>query len=233
MVEHEASGRRPAGALPCATVSMPAVEVGVASHVVTRSIAAPWFSEMGHRRRYGFNLDKKGQMERPHSRRSVTAAAGSYVERWKMFVSTKRGVGRAAMVLSAAALSVSGLSFALAGPASAKATTVAAPTVGHVGAKVAPVDPSDCPANALCYWEHANYGGTALYGTLGQDFPSGACAEFPPGWNDRISSLVNTSDRNLVFYTDANCQGASFTLPPGSQSGDLRDFNDQITTVRI
>src|SRR5690242_19988028 len=107
-------------------------------------------------------LGQKGRIERPSSRRRTTTARGSYGERWKMFLSTKRGAGRAAMVIFAAALSVSGLSLALAGPASAKTTTVVAPSVGHVAGK-AFVGPSDCPANSLCYWEHSDFGGIALY----------------------------------------------------------------------
>jgi hypothetical protein len=160
--------------------------------------------------------------------------AGIHGERWNMFLSTKRGVGRAAMVLMAATLSISGLGLALAGPASAK-TTVAATSasLGHPGAKAAPAGASDCPANALCMWENPNFTGTGIYDTLGQKFPSGACAALPTDWNDRISSLVNTSDRNLVFYVDANCKGASFIMPPGTQLPNLGSFDEKVTTVKL
>ncbi len=65
-------------------------------------------------------------------------------------------------------------------------------------------------------------------------FPSGYCANVAnPEGNDTVSSAVNGSSRNIVFYADADCQGESLALPPNGQIGDFGAFNDKLSSVKF
>ena len=65
------------------------------------------------------------------------------------------------------------------------------------------------------------------------DLPSGQCANVNYGnLNDQISSIKNHTSRNVVLYLDANCQGASFTLAPGTEHPALTWSNDKISSFR-
>ncbi|GIJ47396.1 hypothetical protein Val02_42820 [Virgisporangium aliadipatigenens] len=122
---------------------------------------------------------------------------------------------RVAASAAAAALAFTGLELTAAAPASA-------------------ADPSSCPANAVCMYEHADYEGVAVYSVLDDGFPSGVCAAINSDFNDRISSIVNNTPRNLIWYVDADCQGASFTLAPNGRISYVGGtFNDRLTSVRI
>jgi peptidase inhibitor family I36 len=131
------------------------------------------------------------------------------------------------------ALTASGLGLALAVPASAAAPVPAASVAGRAIAIPAPGDPLQCPSNSMCWWEHSNFDGVGAYEVLDQRYASGTCLVWSARWQGQISSLVNTSDRNLVVFQGNNCEGASFVLPPGSQSPDLGSFNDAVTSFRV
>jgi Peptidase inhibitor family I36 len=123
---------------------------------------------------------------------------------------------RVATSAAAVALAFTGLELTAAAPAAAAA------------------DPSSCPANAVCMYEHANFEGTAVYSVLGDGFPSGVCAVINTDFDNRISSIVNNTPRNLVWYVDANCQGNSFITTPFSQTAYVGDaFNDRLTSTRL
>lgn len=101
-------------------------------------------------------------------------------------------------------------------------------------APAAAADPASCPANAVCMYEHANFEGTAVYSVLGDGFPSGVCAVINTDFDNHISSIVNNTPRNLVWYVDAGCQGASFITTPFSQTPYVGNaFNDQLTSVKL
>ena len=52
------------------------------------------------------------------------------------------------------------------------------------------------------------------------------------GFNDKISSIRNNTQKTWQFFTSANFTGRSFSLRPGQQSGNLASFNNQISSMR-
>jgi len=52
------------------------------------------------------------------------------------------------------------------------------------------------------------------------------------GFNDKISSITNNTQKIWAFYTNANFSGRFFLLPPGQRLGDLGSFNNQISSMR-
>jgi hypothetical protein len=53
--------------------------------------------------------------------------------------------------------------------------------------------------------------------------------------NDRTSSIINNSNRDLVFYVDSECQGRSFVSRANTGNITLSgtEFNDKITAGRV
>jgi hypothetical protein len=90
-----------------------------------------------------------------------------------------------------------------------------------------------CPSGALCIWENANYSGAATYQIIGADFASGECVRLTADWDNRISSVINKSQRSLTFFDDGSCQGSGFTLPPMAQIAELGSLNDRISSIRV
>jgi hypothetical protein len=52
------------------------------------------------------------------------------------------------------------------------------------------------------------------------------------GFNDKISSIRNNTQKTWQFFTNANFSGRSFFLRPGQSSGNLASFNNQISSLR-
>lgn len=52
------------------------------------------------------------------------------------------------------------------------------------------------------------------------------------GFNDKISSITNNTQKTWVFYTNANFTGRSLVLRPGERFGNLGIFNNQISSLR-
>jgi hypothetical protein len=161
------------------------------------------------------------------------ASAGYFSERWTMLTSTKRGARQAIAALGMSVLTAAGLGLALAVPASAAGTVSAASIAGRAIVNPAPADASQCPSNSACWWEHSNFTGVGAYEVLDQRYASGTCLTWSERWQGQISSLVNTSDRNLVVFQGKDCQGASFIVPPGMQIQDLGGFNDAVASFRV
>ena len=89
-----------------------------------------------------------------------------------------------------------------------------------------------CAADAVCFWQDVQFSGPKI--TVGvRDLPAGTCVPIADGWNDRASSLVNNTARNVDFYVDANCGGASFTVPVGTEKTALTWSNDRISSYRV
>ena len=85
----------------------------------------------------------------------------------------------------------------------------------------------------MCWWVDTNFNGLGAYEVLDQRYASGTCIQWSSRWTGQISSLANTSDRNWVVYQGANCDGASFIVPPGAQLPDLGGFNDAVGSARV
>jgi hypothetical protein len=52
------------------------------------------------------------------------------------------------------------------------------------------------------------------------------------GFNDKISSITNNTQKTWAFYTNANFTGPFFLLRPGQGRGNLGSFNNQISSMR-
>ena len=52
------------------------------------------------------------------------------------------------------------------------------------------------------------------------------------GFNDKISSIRNNTNRTCVFYTNPIYSGRSFSLPPRKEARVLGPFQDQISSMR-
>lgn len=70
---------------------------------------------------------------------------------------------------------------------------------------------SDCQSNETCMFEHTSFEG-AHY-----DYNSsthGCQTPFSAAWNDRVSSVVNTTSHRIWFYENAGCTGRVIMVPP-------------------
>ena len=119
--------------------------------------------------------------------------------------------GRMAAVVALGMVAFTG-SLVMAGPASAAAS---------------------CATGELCIWDSVNYTGAGAAQIIGADFLPGECVTLPAEWDNRISSLINNSDRSLTFFDSGNCQGSGPTLPPRAQIANLGTLNDRITSIRV
>jgi len=111
---------------------------------------------------------------------------------------------------------------------------VAATMLAGAGAVVAaagPASAASCASGAICFFEHSNFGGNSVSTGIG-NIPSGACLTLPSDWNDRVSSIMNNTPRNIVFFMDGGCSGANFTSTPFSNHVNL-GYNDAITSFRV
>ena len=86
------------------------------------------------------------------------------------------------------------------------AALVVALGVGAVAAAPAQASLSQCPfylttTSKVCYWEHANYGGSFNW----QIVNLYQCVNVSGVMNDKTSSLVNSTNGFLVAYSEANC----------------------------
>jgi hypothetical protein len=52
------------------------------------------------------------------------------------------------------------------------------------------------------------------------------------GFNDKISSIRNNTQKTWVFYTNANFTGRGFELRPGKQLSNLGSFNNRISSMK-
>jgi hypothetical protein len=52
------------------------------------------------------------------------------------------------------------------------------------------------------------------------------------GFNDKISSIRNNTQKTWVFYTNANFTGRGFDLRPGQQLSNLGSFNNRISSMK-
>ena len=52
------------------------------------------------------------------------------------------------------------------------------------------------------------------------------------GFNDKISSITNNTNRTWAFYTNANFTGRSFSIKPGQRFANLTSFSNQISSLR-
>ena len=104
--------------------------------------------------------------------------------------------------------------------------TLAVSTAGPASAEIA-----DCPAEgAVCMWDNVGWTGSASIAMVG-NLESGFCVDVV-SLNDRTSSIVNNSGRELTFYLDSGCQGTSFVSPPRSAHYNV-GYDDQISSFRI
>lgn len=118
------------------------------------------------------------------------------------------------------------VTFGLAAPSSAKASSFA-----------------DCPANALCFWEHpSNHPGGmgARLTFMGPFAVRGSCQNMTSyaGWNDRISAWRNRLSYSATTVTNINCPQnlppADYEfLAPGSQGNFTWYPNDDISSVKF
>ena len=92
---------------------------------------------------------------------------------------------------------------------------------------------ASCPTGALCIWDAVNYTGAGSSQIIGADFLPGECVALTAEWDNRISSLINMSDRSLTFFDSGNCQGSGFTLPPRAQVANLGTLSDRISSIRV
>jgi len=52
------------------------------------------------------------------------------------------------------------------------------------------------------------------------------------GFNDKISSIRNNTQKTWIFHTKPNYKGLGFSLRPGQQLNNLGSFNNQISSMK-
>lgn len=102
---------------------------------------------------------------------------------------------------------------------------------GFAVAAAGPASATSCSSESICFYENSGFGGAKISIDI-RNIPSGACLYLPGDWNDRISSIMNNTPRNIVFFADTGCSGANFTSPPRANHVNL-GLNDAITSYRV
>jgi hypothetical protein len=74
-------------------------------------------------------------------------------------------------------------------------------------------------------WDRANFAGPIRDLQASRDLRA-------QGFNDKISSIHNNTGRNWAFYTGANFTGRVLLVLNRQARNDLRDFNNQISSMR-
>ncbi|MBF8188521.1 peptidase inhibitor family I36 protein [Nonomuraea sp. K274] len=111
-------------------------------------------------------------------------------------------------------------------------------TGGIVLSPAASASSSPCPHNRICIFENAGFHGghksynrgtdVLTFNTLEQVFSDRVLT------NDKISSVINNTNRRITFYSEAGCKGRYLRIPPYTQVRDLNryHFNDTISSLR-
>ncbi|WP_133917500.1 peptidase inhibitor family I36 protein [Streptomyces sp. NBC_00582] len=87
---------------------------------------------------------------------------------------------------------------------------------------------SDCPAAMVCIFQNVNFEGRYI----GQTDP------YRPNvgdyMNDRTSSIVNRTDRDICFYQDADYRGDMLMWVPARSAADVlvEGANDRISSFK-
>ncbi|MFV2083168.1 peptidase inhibitor family I36 protein [Micromonospora sp. LOL_021] len=89
----------------------------------------------------------------------------------------------------------------------------------------------DCPANAMCMWEHSGGNGLMVWVSVNTGNQPDLRAW---SFDDKISSVRNTSAQGVCLYPDLNYDGNWYIfVPPYSGGGNVDPLaNDQITSFR-
>ncbi len=93
---------------------------------------------------------------------------------------------------------------------------------------------ADCSAGKACIWQDGEFNSSSRWAAQDiSSFSSGICINVLPDWNDKISSASNRTNRNIIFYADADCKGASLVFAPNTQLGNFGTFNDKTSSVKV
>jgi Peptidase inhibitor family I36 len=96
---------------------------------------------------------------------------------------------------------------------------------------------SSCAPGKVCIYEDINFHGgykffnkgtnVSTFNTLEQVFSNGLLT------NDKISSIVNNTNRYITVYSEANFRGHYLRIPPHKRLNDLRRYglNDAISSL--
>lgn len=89
-----------------------------------------------------------------------------------------------------------------------------------------------CASGVACAWETSYFGGNVYTFVSSQ---RGVCHNFSSTMNDKTSSMKNSSGHTMVYYKDAGCAGASYSLPNTWTIGDLAGtgYNDTFSSGRM
>ncbi|WP_309617106.1 peptidase inhibitor family I36 protein [Salinibacterium sp.] len=110
--------------------------------------------------------------------------------------------------------------------ARASAVVLAAASLGAAATTAATAAPSDCPTNAVCIYDNANYGAQLGWRTGGfglQDVSAGN--------NDKMSSWANNSVYNACWYGSTLGSGSACQMNQYSQNPDIGwPYGDSMTS---
>jgi hypothetical protein len=96
---------------------------------------------------------------------------------------------------------------------------------------------SPCASHRVCIYENTNFHGGHKYFNSGADVSTFNTLEhvFSNGLltNDKISSLINNTNRYITVYSEANFRGRYLRIPPHRSLKDLRKYglNDAISSL--
>jgi hypothetical protein len=77
----------------------------------------------------------------------------------------------------------------------------------------------------ILVWNAANFAGRPTSLQASSNLTS-------QGFNDKISSIVNNTQKTWAFYINANFTGGALRLQPGQALGNLGVFNNIISSMR-
>ena len=77
----------------------------------------------------------------------------------------------------------------------------------------------------ILVWDFANFAGRSIDLQASRNLTA-------QGFNDKISSIRNNTQKTWQFFTNANFTGPGFSLRPGQAIGNLGRFNNQISSMR-
>jgi len=148
-------------------------------------------------------------------------------------------IGSLATPATAATMSPTRAASTSASTLASAAPVTPAPTPGEVTTTECSYFNQDC--GGIGMWEHSNYGGR--YAGAGVYFCTGG-QKCPPTvrdmatsmgsfWQDRISSICNTTSQDYLLFTDNEYRGSSMILWRNDWRSSLAwPFNDSISSFR-
>jgi hypothetical protein len=87
----------------------------------------------------------------------------------------------------------------------------------------------DCPANAFCMWDYPNGQGRMIWVPVNSgDQPDLRAWDF----DDKMSSVANTSTRGFCLYPDLNYDGDWHAFVPPNTLANIVDVDNTVTSVR-